>query len=510
MNIEEIAEKLSYLEKKALIALDGMDRATPEEIMEKGGFNQLVEVMNGVSWAQMKGLVSIDEKTSRNYFLKNKDKLDPKLPERKILEFLNSKGSESSLDDIKRSEIVSKGDISAAIGWMKRKGWAEISQSGDGTKMIRLSKLGMEMIEKKGVDEQLFDDLLMRENINEEDCDPEAVKLLKNRKGLLQERPVVSRTINLTDKGREVLKLGLDLKEEISQLTPEIIQTGKWKEAKIRGYDVQAFAPAAYGGKYHPLTILTNQMRDVFLRMGFTEIRGDYVESAFWNMDVLFTAQDHPVRDLHDTFYLDKFEEFDLEDDAGLIEIIKKVHENGWKTGSKGWGGEWKLDQAQKALLRTHTTVNTIRYLSENPNPPLKVFSIGRVFRNEEINYNHLPEFTQVEGIVCEKGADFDMLCAILKEFYKRMGIDDIRIRPGYFPYTEPSLEVDIHYKGDWMELGGAGIFRPEVTQPHGIEYPVLAWGLGLERLALLRWNLQDIRDLYISDIDWLKKASQL
>jgi len=507
MQIEGIADKLSYLEKKVLLALEDVGESSPEEIMERGSFGMLVEVMNGVSWAQMKGLVTVEEKTSRTYFLKNKEQIDGKFTERKVLEFLCSKEGESSLDEIKREGAISKNEISIAVGWLKKKGWAKISKAEDGSTVIKITKNGKSAADKKGIDEQLLDELLLSDYLREEDCDPNAVKMLKSRKGLLQERPIVSRIIQLTERGREILRLGIELKEEIAQLTPQIIQSGQWKEANIREYDVQTFASAEYGGKFHPLTVLINQMREVFLQMGFTEIRGNYVESAFWNMDMLFTAQDHPVRDLHDTFYLKRYETIDLEEDAELIEIIKEIHENGWKTGSKGWEYEWKLEEAKKALLRTHTTVNTIRYLSEHPEPPLKVFSIGRVFRNEEIDYNHLPEFIQVEGIVCEKGANFDMLCAILKEFYKRMGIENIRIRPGYFPYTEPSLEVDILYEGDWMELGGAGIFRPEVTEPHGIEHPVLAWGLGLERLAMLKWKLTDIRDLYISDIDWLRKA---
>jgi phenylalanyl-tRNA synthetase alpha chain len=151
-----------------------------------------------------------------------------------------------------------------------------------------------------------------------------------------------------------------------------------------------------------------------------------------------------------------------------------------------------------------------VRYISRNPKPPFKVFTVDRVFRNEAMDSTHLPEFTQIEGIVCEEGASFDMLVTMLKEFYRRMGLPKIRVRPGYFPYTEPSLEVDIFYKNQWMELGGAGIFRPEVTGPLGVKEPVLAWGMGLERLAMLVYGLDDIRDIYVSDIDWLKKVPQV
>jgi phenylalanyl-tRNA synthetase alpha chain len=273
---------------------------------------------------------------------------------------------------------------------------------------------------------------------------------------------------------------------------------------------VKAFAPTSSGGKMHPMTILIDKVRQAFLTMGFTEIRGEYVESAFWNMDALFTAQDHPAREMQDTFYLDNPAKVDLAEDAELVDIVRQVHENGWKTGSLGWRYKWSMEEAQRALLRTHTTVNTVRHIARNPELPFKVFSIGRIFRNEAMDSTHLPEFTQIEGIVCEEGADFDMLCGLLKEFYRRMGSEDIRIRPGYFPYTEPSLEVDILWNGQWMELGGAGVFRPEVTEPLGVKEPVLAWGLGLERLGMLLWGLDDIRDIYVSDVDWLRKSQQL
>jgi len=510
MKKKDVVDKLSYLEKKVLLSLAELGEATPEEIMSKGGFERLVEVMNGVSWAQMKGLVEVDEKTERIYYLSDKEKAPRKLVERRVLEAMFDRPDGVSIAELEKEKILDRSEISAAVGWLKKKGWAEISKSADGSVLLKITDEGRGMIDRKGADEKLLEELIERKELPESDCDPRAVEMLKGRKGLLLEKPAVSRIVRLTSVGKEIVDAGLEIVEEIAQLTPETIQSGKWRNARIREYDIEAFAPAMYGGRLHPLTILINQMREAFISMGFKEIRGHYVESAFWNMDVLFTAQDHPVRDLHDTFYLKKPERTDLSGEEKLVEIIREVHENGWKTGSKGWGYQWDLEEARKLLLRTHTTVNTIRYLSTHPEPPLKVFSIGRVFRNEEIDAHHLPEFMQVEGIVCEKGGDFDMLCALLREFYRKMGIEDIRIRPGYFPYTEPSLEVDILYDGKWMELGGAGIFRPEVTAPHGVKYPVLAWGLGLERLAMLKWNLSDIRDLYLIDIDWLRKASIL
>ena len=216
--------------------------------------------------------------------------------------------------------------------------------------------------------------------------------------------------------------------------------------------------------------------------------------------------QDHPARELHDTFYLSEPASFVI-NEKEIVDAVKEIHEDGGNTGSKGWGASWSKETAQQALLRTHTTVGTIRYLSNNPTPPARVFSVGRVFRREALDSTHLPEFTQVEGIIVEPEANFGMLIGVLKEFYRRMGFNDVRVRPAYFPYTEPSLEVEVKFGKKWLELGGAGIFRPEVTSPFDIECPVLAWGLGLERLAMLHLDLEDIRMLYQSDLKWLKET---
>jgi phenylalanyl-tRNA synthetase alpha chain len=245
------------------------------------------------------------------------------------------------------------------------------------------------------------------------------------------------------------------------------------------------------------------QIRDIFWKMGFQEIAGDYVESAFWNMDALFIPQDHPAREMQDTFYLETPAQLHVAEED--LERGRAVHLDGGGTGSTGWGGDFDEEVSRRALLRTHTTNTTVRHLAENPKGVVKVFGLGKVFRKETMDATHLPEFYQIEGIVTEPGADFNMLVGLCKVFFGAMGFPEVRFRPAYFPYTEPSMEIDVHYNGRWMELGGCGVFRPEVTEPLGVPDPVLAWGFGLERLAMMRLGLTDIRDLYVSDLRWLK-----
>ena len=290
-----------------------------------------------------------------------------------------------------------------------------------------------------------------------------------------------------------------------------MLLSGSWKNKEFREYDVNVYVKPKYPAKKHPLQSMIGRIREIFIEMGFEEITGPLVESAFWNFDVLFQPQDHPARDMHDTFYIENLKEMEIHRFDELKGDVKKTHEDGGTTKSTGWGYEWDEDVAKKALLRTHTTAVTARYLSKlnKKDLPKKVFSVGKVFRNESIDYKHLPEFYQVEGIVASEDVTFRNLLGILEEFYTSMGFK-VRYRPAYFPYTEMSVEPEVYIeeRDEWVELGGAGIFRPEVVIPLlGFDCPVLAWGLGLDRVVALSLGLKDIRELYISDLNWLRKS---
>ena len=329
------------------------------------------------------------------------------------------------------------------------------------------------------------------------------VEHFRGRKNLIEIVEMVARTWSLTSAGKAVNEKELQEVTKISEITPELLQSEDWKNAEFRPYDVSLEASMPRSGRSHPMQALIERIRSIFLEMGFSELVDDYVQTAGWNMDALFIPQDHPAREMQDTFYLDNPKEIQL--DSKLLKDWKAIHEHGGSTQSTGWGGSFEPEISQKGLLRTHTTVNTIQYLAKNPKEPCRVFAIDRVFRKESIDKTHLPEFHQIEGIIMEPGANLGMLVTTLKTFYQKMGYPEVRVRPAYFPYTEPSLEVEVKWRGKWLELGGAGIFRPEVTEPLGIKDPVCAWGMGLERLAMLVLGLDDIRQLYISDLEWLR-----
>jgi len=503
MNASEILGSLSYQERKVLLALAKLgDGASPEGIFEAGPFGQMVEVMNAASWLQSKGLITMEERGQKVYGLKAKDIAQRGLPERRALDYIG-RNITVKMGDLDKA--LDKGEVPVAIGWLRKKNLVKMEKT-QGETVITLTDAGKEALVQEMRDEALLKRMAVGE-ISERDAPADIIAQLKGRQDLITERLQVARKMSLTELGRQVLDLGVVLKEEVAQITPELLQSGKWKEVSFRRYDVRTFAPTEYAAKKHPLTRIADEVRRIFLQMGFTEIDEEYVQPAFWNMDTLFTPQDHPAREMQDTFYLKHPSKLSIADDEELIKKVRSIHETGGDSGSLGWRYKWSRAEAERALLRTHTTVNTIRYLAKHPNPPVKVFSLSRVFRKEAIDATHLPEFMQIEGIVMEETASFDMLVGILREFYSRMGFEDIRVRPGYFPYTEPSLEVEVLWNDKWMELGGAGIFRPEVTAPYGIKHPVLAWGQGFERLAMLRWGLKDIRELYATDMDLLRQS---
>jgi len=238
------------------------------------------------------------------------------------------------------------------------------------------------------------------------------------------------------------------------------------------------------------------------------------VVSSLMNFDALYTAQDHPARDLHDTFFLKNPEKADISEFGEKVENIKQTHEDGWTTGSTGWGYDWSEEEASRNVLRTHTTAVSAQRLHEidinGEDLPKKLFIIGRNFRNETVDRTHLPGFIQLDGIVVGENLNFRNLKAYLSEFFQKMGYDEFRLIPSYYPYTEMSTEVQVwdEEEEEWLGMGGAGLFRPEVVKPLlGFEATVLAWGLGVGRIAMKAAGINDIRELYRNDIEILEET---
>jgi phenylalanyl-tRNA synthetase alpha chain len=504
---------LTASESKVLRAIaDEKKVCDPIRLAEETGIN-VDAVMQTAFMLAHNGLCEIKETREDYYRLTEEGKtyVDQGLPEKRALVFLIDKGRatveelQSFFDDDKESKI--------AINWLLRNKWSKIDKIGDERLLmpiITLEELSSDVSEAilRIVDAGESESKVLAEAVTKEFgavAINESLSLLNSR-NLLESYSRVNRVIAITEAGKELISLGIAVEDEITQLTPELIRTGSWRDQNFKTYDVNLPSKAVYPAKIHPYQRILDSMRRIFTEMGFVEIKGELAQSAFWNFDALFVPQDHPAREMQDTFYLARRKQIDAPEE--LIENVKQMHEHGGSLNSTGWGGNWKSELGEEILLRTHTTAVTLKYLASHPKPPVKVFSIDRVYRRETIDPTHIPEFDQLEGIVMDKGVTFSHLLGYLATFYNKMGFPSIRFRPGYFPYTEPSVEVEVYMpERGWIELGGAGIFREEVTNPIGVQYPVLAWGLGIGRLAMLSLGLTDIRDLYRSDIDWLRRA---
>ncbi len=411
------------------------------------------------------------------------------------------------LEEARKETRLETDDFNAALAIILKNKLAKIEKSDSRTflKIIDKKKV-LDYIQNKT---QILDLLIQRDSVEferEEDIDQELKELI-NRPGILHTiRRKIEYVTFLKDPSNVLDKIQT---KEIRDLTRDIIISGEWRKRKLKEYDVNATSYSLYSGKRHPLRELIQEIREIFFEMGFEEVSGPIVETAFVNFDMLFQPQDHPARDMQDTFYLKApFDEGEIPFPE-TVDIVKSVHEHGGTTGSKGWEYNWDVEEAKKLILRTHTTAVTIRNLYLNRNrDSLKLFSIGKVFRNETIDYKHLADFMQVDGILMHSRANLRLLMGLLENFFKKLGAEKIKFWPTYFPFTEPSIQPTIYSEkiGEWIELGGAGIFRPEITEPLGIKHPVLAWGLGLERIIMIKYGIDDIREIYFNRLSWLRK----
>ncbi len=417
------------------------------------------------------------------------------LPEKRLVQILIEIGGKSTIEKLK----TLSDNVAIGISWAIKKRWISFDES-----TTILTSEGKDALSEKTPEEALLHRLKNDGPIMLSVLEGKWKKVLETleKRKLVETKDRSVTTLSLSEQFPGLDQIGIV--DEVTVLTPKMLLEGSWHSVRFKQYDIKTLPRNVPLGKVHPLVKILQETRKVFLEMGFKEIVSPYVESSFWDFDALFQPQDHAAREMQDTFYTSNPEEAELPQE--FVPKVKDTHENGGITSSLGWRYEWKEEVARKIVLRTHTTATTVRYMAYHPDEISKVFIVGRVFRREAVDYKHLPEFHQIDGIVIDPNNSLASLLAILYDFYHKMGFEKVRVRPAFFPYTEPSVEVFVYFepRNRWFELGGAGVFRPEVTEPFGCKYPVLAWGLGLERLAMLRYDIEDIRQLYWSDLTWL------
>lgn len=496
-DIQKILESLSPNEKKILPHLEEKDLT---EICKKSNLDK-VSVIRSLEYLKNKKIIDLMTEKKKIVDVGVNGALYRKkgLPERRLLNLLDEKRI-IKLEEAEEQSGLSKQEFKASLGALKKKVLIELKK---GKIILSASK---EEISKKSSEELLLEAL----PAEYESLSPEhqaTLKALEKRKNIIEIKDEKILEIKITNLGKKILSLGIKTHDLIEQISPEILsKESAWRGKKFRRYDISLPVSRIHGGKRHFVNQAADYARKVWTEMGFKEMSGNLIQSSFWNFDALFTPQDHPVREMQDTFFLGKKTELP---DKKLVQDVQESHESG-VAGSTGWGYEWDEEEAKKLVLRTHTTCLSAQTLTKlKPEDlPAKFFAIGKVFRNETIDWKHNIEFNQTEGIVVDKNANFRHLLGYLKQFFKKMGFEKIRFRPGYFPYTEPSVEIEAWHpeRKTWLELGGAGIFRPEVTIPLlGENIPVLAWGPGFDRIIMDYYKIKDLRDMYKNDIKQLR-----
>jgi phenylalanyl-tRNA synthetase alpha chain len=461
-----LSQVFHEIEKKIISVLKIESKLTPEKL-EKLTQLSPDQIRRGIEWLKLKELAIVNESKNVDFSLgKNGlESFQKGLPERRLLDLIK-KGPMDISDLQKELGFI----FGPAMGLAKKNDWVNSDGSNISLKNYPSNFPGEKTLK------QIGDGIISETKIDKDD-----LASLMKRPDFLVENIVKTKEITLT----------------------KTAQTLDVTSTNSGAIDVQAKVPEVYVARTHPLKDTIDEIREIFVTLGFTEVLGNMTQSSFWNFDALFTPQDHPARELQDTFYLDGISAKKI----GTSEQIRKVSES----HKKNWRYYWDINEARKMVLRTHTTCVTIKHLAENKPDEARVFSLGRVFRNEKVSYKHLVEFNQIEGVVVGKNASLRNLMGIQREFYKRIGITKIKFWPTFFPYTEPSLQTMVYNErlGKWIELFGMGIFRPEVTKPLGITKPVLAWGGGIERIAMLKYGLDDVREFYNNNLNWLRSAKK-
>lgn len=501
--MDKLLGGLHPLERKVLPVLEeGMDL---NSIVSKTGLKD-VEVMRALQWLSNKKVLSLKEDLQEVVELgANGKKFSSEgLPEKRFLSALTE--DFQSVDDIAKKAKLEKGENNICIGILKKNSAILISKEGNKL-LLKKTPASTVLFEKLEKEKEFLQKKFPVEIKSLNESDREAFEDLKKRKEIVKTNILKLKSVLLTETGRKIIKKGV--KDDFEdKLTTSMLKTGKWKDKKFRRFDVSINVPAVNAGKKQNYRDYLDGVRSKFMSLGFMEMDGPLVESDFWDMDALFMPQFHSARDIHEAYYIREPEFAEL--DEAIVKKVKAAHENGGDTGSKGWGYQFDVQRTKRNLLRTQGTACSARMLaSKDLQIPAKYFGMTRVFRYDVIDATHLPDFNQVEGIVLEEGLNLRHLFGLLQMFAKEFAeTDEIKLVPAYFPFTEPSVELYAkHPDLGWLELGGAGIFRPELTKPLGVKVPVIAWGLGIDRIAMFKLGIKDIRHLFSHDLSVLRKS---
>ena len=505
-------EQLHPLEVRTLRAAAAAAPFTAADLMAAAGLN-LGQCNQAFSWLESKGLIAERERVRVVRYelteLGEQYRRDG-LPEERIVALLRDAGP-LPMPEIATRLGLEQRDVGSAYGALARErvlamdGGRQVSAVGG--ESVRVATVRGLLERLAGAGSEAAEALTGAER-------EQAAALSRKRgaaRGVFRATETETVSYALTAAGQEMRRAAADAGlsgVEVGSLTQGMLSDGSWRAVQFRRYNVNSPPGRVLLGRRNPYTAYLDRVRDQLTALGFEEFDGPLVETNFWCCDALFMPQFHAARDEHDVYFV-KEPRHARQLPEPYLERVAATHADGWQTGSRGWGYRFDPDFARRTILRSHGTVVSAKTLTR-AKVPGKYFGIMRCFRPDDVDASHLADFYQTEGIVLGEHVNLKTLLGLLKLFAEEVaGADsaDVRYEPAYFPFTEPSVEVFIrHPTVGWIELGGSGIFRPEVTRPLGVDVPVLAWGLGIDRMAMMSLGIDDIRDLFSPDLDQVRR----
>lgn len=515
MNISNIIKNLHPLEIKVLLKYSDKDELTSEKLIKELDYKE-GHANQAFSWLDGKELLKETGRVAHTYYeITDMGKALAKdgTVEERVVSLLKDSGAKT-LPEIASALKIENKDIGSAFGQLAKDGIlkmnaekkaeytgaalpARIAVASGLLKMAESSPNGQ--IDKKDLSKEQQD----------------VIATLAKKRGATDspfkiiERETV--TYKLVPEAAEVKaeleKAGVT-GNEIGEITPKMLASGEWKNGTFRGYNISLQPARIIPGRTNPYVQFLESVKDKLCSLGFQEFDGPLVETEFWNGDALFMPQFHAARDIHDVYRI-KNPTHAKSIEEPYLSNVARVHENGGDSGSRGWDYKFDREFTRRLILRSQGTVLSAHQLHK-AEVPGKYFGIARCFRYDKVDATHLSDFYQTEGIVIGEEVNLRTLLGFLKMFATEIaGATEVKYVPGYFPFTEPSVEVHIkHPVLGWFELGGSGIFRPEVTKAMGIDVPVLAWGIGIDRMALMALGLNDLRELFCEDIERVRQRT--
>jgi phenylalanyl-tRNA synthetase alpha chain len=520
VDISSLIDSLHPLEIKVLTAFAAhrSDAALETEQLAAATGLEPSQLSMAVEWLLAKSLLMIDKETVTpvvSLTPVGEQYHDSQAPIELVLGAAREAaaiGQRLTIQDLQSREGLDPSDVSKAVGRLKKEGALLVVQGG--------------CVESTGRPSQTADRLrVLLSRLHEGSCELQSFQ--ESDRQIIQDYSVkrgnakepfrvddrIARSFKLSPAGvtatDHLAKQGMA--EEVSQLSPDMLKDGSWRTKRFRKYTISLRAPRIAVGRKHPYREFLDSVKTKLVSMGFQEMRGSLVETEFWNMDALFMPQFHPARDIHDVYFV-KEPTHATKIAEPFLSRVTKAHQDGGTTGSTGWGYRFDVERAKRLVLRSQGTAVSAHTLASSPAVPGKYFSIARCFRYDQVDATHATDFFQVEGIVLGEDINFRTLLGLLNLFAREVAqAKEVKFLPAYFPFTEPSVELHVrHPRLGWMELGGAGLFRPEVTLPLGVTVPVIAWGLGLDRMAMVALGIHDIRELFTDNLDLIRTTRGL